>query len=332
MKNIFNLIKSVSAIFIFLLVCHTSLTIAEENPNPVSVTTRITPDTFTLGDIATYTITIQHDSDIQPDIPEFMPPKGLELIENGESSPKIINGQTIHEYWYKLQVDDVGKLTLPAIPVTFNAPDQKENGKTIQGTIQATETSLDVQSLLQIQGGPEGIRDIKPLEEISPPWLHYFWMSLGALALLGLLYFIWRKWKSRADQPANTVSVPALTPEQLAYKELEALRVKGWLQIGRTQDHFFELSEIFRRYLENRYQFPAQEWTTEEISAHFKHFTKLSEDLKHQARAILTQTDRIKFAKAEITEGQVEIKTIINFIREACPAKPAPSPQISNQT
>lgn len=331
MKNTLKKFSAGICIFILLLVCPAPFTIAEEISNPVSVTTHITPNTFTLGDIATYTISVRHDSDIQPTPPDFVTLKGLELIDRGESPAQAINGQTLHEYWYKLQVDDVGKLTIPSIPVSFTAPDQKETGKIIKGTILAPETTLEVQSLLNLQGNPEGIRDIKPLEEIAPPWIHYFWMALGALMLIGLIYYIWCKWKARPSKPTNTAKVPVLTPEQLAYKELEALRVKGWLQIGRTQDHFFELSEIFRRYLENRYQFPAREWTTEEISAHFKHFPKLSEELKHQARTILTQTDRIKFAKAELTTAQVEIKTIINFIREACPPQPVSVPQISNR-
>jgi hypothetical protein len=315
-------------IFLHLLIC--PIVTADELSNPVSVTTRITPDTFTLGDIATYTISVQHDTDIQPTAPSFSPPKGLEIIDNGESSPQSINGQTLHEYWYKLRVDDIGKLAFPPIPLTFDAPDPKEAGKTIQGTILTPEAILEVQSLLDVQGSQEGIRDIKPLEEIDPPWMHYIWMALGALVLCGLLYFFWNKWRARTSKPVDAPKVPALTPEQLAYKELEALRVKGWLQIGRTQDHFFELSEIFRSYLENRYQFPAREWTTEEISAHFKYFPKLSENLKHQARAILTQTDRIKFAKADLEEGQVDIKTIIEFIREACPTKTESVLQISS--
>ena len=109
----------------------------------------------------------------------------------------------------------------------------------------------------------------------------------------------------------------------MALKELETLKSKEWLKIGRTQEHFFELSEIFRRYLENRYEFPAQEWTTEEITAYFKHFHSLSDNLKLKARSILTQTDRVKFAKAE--QAVDEMQSIVNFIKEAKP------PEVVNQ-
>lgn len=316
-----GLFLSLAALF-----CAVSFSIAAKAP--VSVTTRITPDTFTLGDIATYTITVQHDADIQPAAPEIAPPEGLEFIEKGANPPQEINGQIVDEYWYQFRTDDIGKLTLPSIPVTFKAPDPKETGKTIQGTIQAPEASLEVQSLLNLQGSEQGIHDIKPLEEYPLPWMDYLWIALGTIALLALLYFLWCKWKSRPFSLNVPAPAPTLTPEQLAFEELEALKNKGWLQIGRIQDHFFELSEIFRQYLENRYQFPAREWTTEEITAHFRHFSGLSDNLKLQARSILTQTDRVKFAKAE--QAKDEMQSVIDFIHEAKPVEPAP--QTSNQS
>ena len=118
MKDLLIRTKFSAVYFIFLvlfllLVCLTPFVISDETPNPVSVTTRVTPESFTLGDIATYTISIQADSDIQPSTPNFMPPKGLELIGKGQTPPRTLNGQTIHEYWYELQVDDIGKLTIP---------------------------------------------------------------------------------------------------------------------------------------------------------------------------------------------------------------------------
>ncbi|MZH03156.1 MAG: protein BatD, partial [Nitrospinae bacterium] len=314
MKNVIGKFSIGFFLLLAVLVCSNSFSTSDEVSNPISVSTRVTPETFTLGDIATYTITIQHDPDIRPVAPEIVPPEGLEFIEQGVNPP--VNGQTVHEYWYKLRVDDTGKLTIPATQVTFEAPDQK--GKSVQGTILAPEVSFEVQSLLSIPGSPEGIHDIKPLEEYPLPWLDYLWMALAGLALIALLYLLWRKWKSR---PVSlNIPAPALTPEQLALKELEALKNKEWLQIGRTQEHFFELSEIFRRYLENRYQFPAREWTTEEITAHFKSFPSLSDNQKLKARSILTQTDRVKFAKAE--QAVDEMQSIINFIQEATPPEP----------
>jgi hypothetical protein len=315
MKNISTPLLVRLFLFLTTIFFLNSFSLAKEVLNPLSLRANITPSNFTLGDIATYTITLQHDPDIKPNVPNIEQPKGLEFIEQGESMPREVNGQKVQEYWYKFRIDDTGKLSIPSIPLTFNAPDQK--GKNIQGTILTPEVSLEVKSLLNIPGGPEEVYDIKPLEEYPLPWIDYLWIALAGLAILGLLYFVWFKWKSRPSTLNLPTSDTDLTPDQLALKELEVLKNKQWLQIGRVQDHFFELSEIFRRYLEKRYQFPAREWTTEEITAYFKSSLNLSDNLKLQARSILTQTDRVKFAKAERAED--EMASIINFIHEAQP-------------
>ncbi|MBT5376905.1 MAG: hypothetical protein HOL15_08840 [Nitrospinaceae bacterium] len=316
MKNAMMMKFSTAVLFLSMLL---STAYADEAKTPITATTRIAPNTFTLGDEAIYTISVKHDPDIQPSAPDIKPPQGLELVDKGENPAQTVDQQVIHVFWYKLRVDDVGTLTLPPAPITFQAPDSKMPDKMIQGTILAPEVSLQVQSLLATPGSPKEIRDIKPLAEIPPPWIHYLWMTLAALALIAALYFIWRKWKSRTTNEINAKPSPQLTPEELAYQQLNALKAKDLLNLGRIQEHFFELSEIFRNYLENRYQFPAREWTTEEIIHHFKTFPMLNDTLKLQARAILTHTDRIKFAKADRVEGRDEIQTVIEFIQQAKP-------------
>ena len=88
-------------------------------------------------------------------------------------------------------------------------------------------------------------------------------------------------------------------------------------EAGSHQRSFFELSEIFRRYLENRYDFPAQEWTTEEITSHFKNFSDLSERQKLQTRTLLVKIDKVKFAKAQTHDDPID--SVIQFIKEASP-------------
>ena len=108
-----------------------------------------------------------------------------------------------------------------------------------------------------------------------------------------------------------------LTPEQKALNELQELKKREWMKLGRIQDHFFELSEIFRRYLENRFHFPAQEWTTEEIIIHLKNFSELNDNQKVKARTILIESDRVKFAKAKADNDPIE--PVIHFIKELTP-------------
>lgn len=290
--------------------------------DPVSIDAQIDITQPTLGDILTYSITVTHDPDITLHTPEYVIPEGFEKVDHGKKKSRQVNKQSVQEFWLKLRVDKTGALTIPAIPVGFDAPDQ--NNQIVPGRIMTPEVVVEVQSLLELEGNASDIKDIKPIADIKAPWTHYLWKALGVLCLLALAYFIWKKWWKKSDsKPATSI---ILTAEQKALKELKELEGRGLVKLGRIRDHFFELSEIFRRYLENRYHFPAQEWTTEEIISHFKNFSDLNEKQKLQARNILTESDKVKFAKAEVEPNYDPIESVVHFIKEATP----PVPQTPN--
>ena len=283
--------------------------------DPVSIKTQVDITQPTLGDILTYSIRVNHDSDIVIHTPEYVIPEGFEKVGTGKKIPRKVNNQTAQEFWLKLRVDKTGLLTIPAIPLGFDAPDQ--NNKIVKGKIMTAEVNVDVQSLLQLEGKTSDIKDIKPIFYIKAPWVHYIWKALGVLCLLALAYFIWKNWQKKADEKLEPLTL--LTAEQKALKELQELKSRELMKLGLIREHFFELSEIFRRYMENRYRFPAQEWTTEEIISHFKGLSDLNEKQKLQARTILTESDKVKFAKAEVEMNYDPIEPVIHFIKEATP-------------
>ncbi|MEC8957053.1 MAG: hypothetical protein VX495_01545 [Nitrospinota bacterium] len=283
--------------------------------DPVSIKTQVDITQPTLGDILIYSIRVNHDSDIVIHTPEYVIPEGFEKVGNGKKIPRKVNNQTAQEFWLKLRVDKTGLLTIPAIPLGFDAPDQ--NNKIVKGKIMTAEVNVDVQSLLQLEGKTSDIKDIKPIFYIKAPWVHYIWKALGVLCLLALAYFIWKNWQKKADEKLEPLTL--LTAEQKALKELQELKSRELMKLGLIREHFFELSEIFRRYMENRYRFPAQEWTTEEIISHFKGLSDLNEKQKLQARTILTESDKVKFAKAEVETNYDPIEPVIHFIKEATP-------------
>ena len=280
---------------------------------PVSIDAQIDISQPMLGDIATYSIIVKHDPDIVLHIPEYVIPEGLENIENGKENPKKINKQITQEFWLKLRIDKIGPITLPPIPVWFDAPDSSK--QIVRGKIMSPEVSFEVQSLLQLEENASDIKDIKPIVNIKAPWTHYIWKAMAILCLLVLGCWLWKKWQNNSTPKSETDF--ALTAEEKAMKELNELKTRDWMKLSRIRDHFFELSEIFRRYLENRYNFPAQEWTTEEITTYFKNFSDLSESQKLQTRTLLIEIDKVKFAKAQAHNDPID--SVIHFIKEASP-------------
>jgi hypothetical protein len=249
----------------------------------------------------------------------------LENVENGKENPKKINKQITQEFWLKLRIDKIGPITLPPIPVWFDAPDS--NKQIVRGKIMSPEVSFEVQSLLQLEENASDIKDIKPIANIKAPWTHYIWKAMAILCLLALGYWLWKKWQNKSTPKSEPDF--ALTAEEKAMKELNKLQTRDWMKLGRIRDHFFELSEIFRRYLENRYDFPAQEWTTEEITTYFKNFSDLSESQKLQTRTLLIEIDKVKFAKAQAHNDPID--SVMHFIKEASPVLVLPDHDTSAQ-
>jgi len=312
------LIKSISLFLLaFLLVSFK--TPAVWAGGPVSIDARVDISQPTLGDIITYSITVTHDPDIVLQTPGYAIPEGLEKLENGKKNSREIKKQFEQEFWLKLRVDKIGEIKFSPIPVEFEAPDP--DNQIVRGKIMAPEVVIQVQSLLQLEGNAKDIKDIKPIAKISAPWAHYIWKSLAILGLLALGYFLWKK-RERNKPAVKTESTVMLTPEQKALKELQELKKQEMMKLGRIQEHFFELSEIFRRYLENRFHFPAQEWTTEEIITHLKNFSELNDNQKLKAKTILIESDKVKFAKAKADKDPID--PVINFIKEATPKISAP--------
>ena len=143
-------------------------------------------------------------------------------------------------------------------------------------------------------------------------WVPWFFWGLNIILLTIVLYLLWKYRKTKHPNP--TKEAPALSTHEIAFRELDTLKSKGLLERGNAREHFFELSEILRRYLGKRYLFPALDWTTEEIAEYFKNQEKIELASRTEANRILKKSDLIKFAKAQALPGTDEIETVRTFI------------------
>jgi hypothetical protein len=101
---------------------------------------------------------------------------------------------------------------------------------------------------------------------------------------------------------------------EIALNQLAALKLKNFLNCGDSRKHFFELSEIFRRYLGKRYNFPALDWTTEEITKYIQKEKKLELIQQDETIRILDKADLIKFAKIQVKSDADEIESVREII------------------
>ena len=157
--------------------------------------------------------------------------------------------------------------------------------------------------LLTVQTVPvdttKDIRDVKPPLSFPISFLEIL-MYIGILLLIGLLiyavYVVRKKFRKKAS---GAVYVPPPRPAHvIAFEELAALREKKLWQRGLIKEYYTEVTEILRRYLENRYQIKALEETTDEILSGLAG-VEIQGDILRAVERILRRADLVKFAKAQ---------------------------------
>ena len=181
---------------------------------------------------------------------------------------------------------------------------------------------------------PEDLNDMAPIKDISPEpvfWTDYLPLLLsilGALAVLGLLFW----WYSRAKKRTMFSRTLGLPPHELALKKLAVLSQKYLWNTGAVKAHCAELTFILREYLEKRYQVPALECTSQELLTHLNP-TDFPEELMADLEMVLIQTDLVKFAKAIPPDSfhAYSMDVAINLVNKTIPM-PVEAPAAENHT
>jgi hypothetical protein len=311
-----------TAAFILLILLAAPSARSQDNTGPssgVSVEVNVDPPTVTIEEIFTYSVLVRHDSILHPEMPSFESLRKLEVLDNGAEDPENFAGQIESVFWVRLRAKSVGTLTIPSIPITLYASGFDNDVNPTPVTVMTPQVNVEVESVLRLQGEPTEIRDIKPLEEISQNQWPLIAGILILIALVAAAIYIWKKRGGGALVPATNKDTPLL-PHERALRELDELRGRGLMAMGNFQEHYFGLSEIFRRYLETRLRFPALDWTTEEIIGNLPRVTELSTGQKDQLSSILKNTDQVKFAKAQVTEDEGDFQAIVQFIQVTRPS------------
>ncbi|OIO36611.1 MAG: hypothetical protein AUJ74_01920 [Candidatus Omnitrophica bacterium CG1_02_44_16] len=136
----------------------------------------------------------------------------------------------------------------------------------------------------------ETLRDIKGPLSLNGH-LNIF-LLLGLLVLLAVLAFLFLSRRKNVG-----VIVRKRPAHEIAYEQLEKLKAKDLVRQGKIKEYYSEVSDIIRRYLENRFLLKAPEMTTEEFLFYVRDYSQLVSAYKASLRGFLTACDLVKFAK-----------------------------------
>jgi hypothetical protein len=228
----------------------------------------------------------------------------------------------------ELRAFRLGRHSLPDVEVAVSLPAGGDRTLVIPGR------RLEVVGHLVDQASPS-MRDAYPpvaIEERNWPLLITAALlatvvataALTLLVLLVLRRFVFPRRFERPRPPAHVV----------AFGRLEDLsrRLAGLEDDEADRDVFFELSEVLREYMGNRYAFDALEMTTSELMARLE-----SEDLQGvgptEIEGFLAFHDLVKYARQAATREEAdrlvaEARDIVDRTLYVAPEKPIEEEQI----
>lgn len=170
---------------------------------------------------------------------------------------------------------------------------------------------------------PEGMSDIHDIRPPAPPgpnpWRWALW-GVGAALVAGALGAVLAV-MARRRRTLRGASAPAMPPEERALAALRGLENPGAME---DRAFYFRLTAVLRRYLEERYGFPAAEMTTEELLPRLRAVDHLPEALFPELESLLAGADAVKFAGAPAAETRMtaDLDFVHRLVRETRPAVP----------
>ncbi|MFN7954862.1 MAG: BatD family protein [bacterium] len=247
----------------------------------------------TVGDVITLEVAVNHAVGVQVAFPTFRRMNRFEVLPGGDvDAQPTTDGRIVSRRKYLLQAFMPGDYRIPAVPLTYLDRDGRNR------RLRTEPIQVVAASVIPEGAEPTDVVDIKPPKAGGIPlplWLlpAAIAVVVSVAALLTFLIFRLRRRAPVLDRP--------LLPHELALKELQALEERKLLAERRFQEHYVELSLIFRRYLARRYGWSALVRTSEEIERTLADAPHLGEHTYEVADRFMGGTDKVKFAAHEPT-------------------------------
>lgn len=271
---------------------------------------------YTVGDYINYTIKVQNDKNVKvfaPVVKDSL--QNLDIIKIDKPVVSQKDGKELTTFKYILSKYDSAGVTIPQIPVKY-----KTAKDTAIQTVYTNPVSFTVRTLKVNM--KKDIKDVKAPMEIPLNWISILIWALIIFVVLGLLYFLYRKyWKK---QPAEVIQrkAPKKPAHVIALHSLSELEEKKLWQNGLIKEYHSSITEIIRRYFEDRFNLPALELTTSESMEILKH-RKEAEPILEITHNFLTNADMVKFAKyTPLTSVNEEMmKQAYEIVNKTIPAR-----------
>jgi hypothetical protein len=245
---------------------------------------------YKIGDYIYYNIQIKADKNISilgPAVSDTL--AGMELISQQPPQKEVKGNRQILSYTYTFSKYDSSNVTIPPVSVYFQT-----KGDTAEQYIYTNGVNLSVRPLkVNVK---EDIKDVKEPLKIPLDWKWIlFWVLIGLVVLAASYYFYIRYRRSKAEYVPEKIVVK-VPPYVTALNSLRTLREKQLWQKGHVKEYHSEITEIIRRYFEERFSLPALEMTSGEAIDELQK-RRGTRTIIENTQNFLSNADLVKFAK-----------------------------------
>ena len=258
---------------------------------PVTASVALAPAAPRLGDPLKLTLTVEAEPGVRIEMPDFGEALGRFSIL--DFTPRIstgADGGVLARQDYTLRGPASGRQRIPGLRIEY--VDERRGDGTPRELI-TDQLPFEIESVLPEGAVVDTLRPARgPLPALGGPWWSrwWLWLTLGAAAVAGIAWAA-VVWRQRAVERARA------TAFERALRRLRTLEGRGLPAAEALDAWYVELSDIVRRYIEDRHAVRAPELTTEEFLLEARRSVAFSDAHRDLLSAFLGSCDRVKFAR-----------------------------------
>lgn len=264
---------------------------------PVLAIVTLSPKKPRLGDPLTLTLTVEAKPGVRIEMPPFGDALGrFSITSFTPRSESTADGGSRNSQRYVLEAPMSGRQRIPALRIEFSderpGMQNKDGGADGARELLTDEVAIDITSVLPEEANKVELRGLRgPLEESLSARRALPYAIPAVLIVLGAA--CWIVIRRMQQQARKRVRVSAY---DMAKQRMAELQGRGWPSDEQVDAFYVELSDIVRRYIEDRYGVRAPELTTEEFLRAAQGELRLKNQQRELLEAFLSTCDRVKFA------------------------------------
>ena len=274
---------------------------------PVRATVALAPAAPRLGDPLKLTLSVEAKPGVRIEMPDFGEALGrFSILDFTPRLARRDDGGVMARQEYTLRGPASGRQRIPGLRIEYV---DERGGDVAPRELITDELAFEIESVLPEGAVADTLRPARGrLPEPGSRWWSRWWLwsTLGAVLAAGIAWGV-VTWRRQAVERARA------TAFERALQRLGALEERGLPEAATVDAWYVELSDIVRRYIEDRHAVRAPELTTEEFLLEARRSVAFSTAHRDLLSTFLGSCDRVKFAR--YSPGEDESRSALEAAR-----------------